>query len=154
MHCNQNSALWKFLWFFKPCNLFPVVIITNTYSTRSLHWNLITWYSRNIGNDDPNRAAWYSVQFLAPCQSQSEPESMSESHVSVTFIASWIVRSCESALVRAMFIWAVIVRDLVRELVRDYVRAAHVRATPVKATLVRATLFMAKLLSHIVDWLM
>jgi len=60
---------------------------------------------------------------------------MSESHLSVTFIAAGTVRSCQSALVRAMFIRAGIVRDLVRDLVRDHVRAAHVRATLVRANL-------------------
>jgi len=75
---------------------------------------------------------------------------MSESHLSVTFIAAGIVRSCQSALVRAMFIRARIVRALVRDLVRDHVRAALVRATHVKATLVRATLVRANLLSHII----
>ena len=49
---------------------------------------------------------------------------MSESHLSVTFIAAGTVRSCKSPLVRAMSIRARIVRDLVR----DLVRAAHVRA--------------------------
>jgi len=70
---------------------------------------------------------------------------MSESHLSVTFIAAGTVRSCQSALVRAMFIRAGIVRamfiragivrDLVRDLVRDHLRAAHVRATLVRANL-------------------
>jgi len=75
---------------------------------------------------------------------------MSESHLSVTFIAAWIVRSYQSAHFRAMCIRAGIVRDLVRDLVRDHVRAALVRATLVKATLVRATLVRANLLSHII----
>jgi len=70
---------------------------------------------------------------------------MSESHLSVTFIAAGTVRSGQSALVRAMFvragivramfIRAGIVRDLVRDLVRDHVRATHVRATLVRANL-------------------
>jgi hypothetical protein len=77
----------------------------------------------------------YPVPPLAPWQSQSEPESMSESHLTVTFMAAGTVRSCQSALVRAMFIRARIVRDLVRDLVRDHVRAAHVRATLVRANL-------------------
>jgi len=66
---------------------------------------------------------------------------MSESHLSVTFIAARTVRSCQSALVRAMFIRAGIVRamfiraGIVRDLVRDHLRAAHVRATLVRANL-------------------
>jgi hypothetical protein len=52
---------------------------------------------------------------------------MSESHLSVTFIAAGIVRSCQSTLVRAMLIRAGIVRD-------------HVRATPVRATLLELEL--------------
>jgi len=70
---------------------------------------------------------------------------MSESHLSVTFIAAGTVRSCQSAParamfiragnVRAMFIRAGSVRDVVRDVVRDHVRAAHVRATLVRANL-------------------
>ena len=60
---------------------------------------------------------------------------MPELHLSVTIIAARIVGSCQSSLVRAMFIRARIVRDLVRDLVRDHVRAAHVRATLVRANL-------------------
>jgi hypothetical protein len=62
---------------------------------------------------------------------------MSESHLSVTFIAAGTLRSRHSArvsalfiragIVRAMFIRAVIVRDLVRD--RVNVRATLVRAT-------------------------
>jgi len=114
--------------------------------------NHITWYTRSIEYVDLNRAAWYPVPPFAPCQSQSEPDSMSESHLLVTFIAAGIVRSYHSALVSAMFIGAGIVRDLVgdlvRDLVRDHVRAVLVRAKHVKATLVRATLVRANLLSH------
>jgi len=51
---------------------------------------------------------------------------MTELHLSVIFVAARIVRSCQSTLVRAMLIGAVIVRD-------------HVRATPVRATSVQAT---------------
>jgi hypothetical protein len=72
---------------------------------------------------------------LAPCQGQSELEPMSESHLLVTFIAGGTARSCQSELVRAVFIRAGIVRDLVRDLVRDHVRAAHVRAPLVRAKL-------------------
>jgi hypothetical protein len=69
---------------------------------------------------------------------------MSESHLSVTFIAARTVRSCQSALIRAMFIGAGIVRamfiraGIVRDLVRDHVKAALVRATLVRATFIRA----------------
>jgi len=56
---------------------------------------------------------------------------MSESYFSVTFITARIVITCQSTLVGGMFIWAGIVRDLVR----DHARAAHVRATLVRANL-------------------
>jgi len=58
---------------------------------------------------------------------------VSESFLSVTFITAGIVRSCQSAVGRAPFTRAGIVRSLVRDLVRDNVRAAHVRATLVRA---------------------
>jgi len=74
-----------------------------------------------------------------------------ESHLSVTFIAAGIVRSCYRALVRAMFIRAGIVRDLVRELVRDHVRAAHVKATLVRANLLRHIIY--SLIHKVKDWL-
>ena len=62
---------------------------------------------------------------------------MSESHLTATFIAAGIVRSYQCALVRGMFIRAWIVRNLVRDLVRDHATAAHVRATHVRANLLR-----------------
>jgi hypothetical protein len=113
-----------FLRFLHPCNLFQAVKITNTYSTSTHLWNHITWYTRSPGYVDLNRDAWYPEPALVSAAfcTLSEPESMSESHLSVTFIAAGIVRSCQSALVRAMLIRARIVRD-------------HVRATLVRATL-------------------
>jgi hypothetical protein len=74
---------------------------------------------------------------------------MSESHISVTFIAARIVKSYVSPLFRALFISAGIVRDLARDNVRDHVRAAPVRAIHVKGTLLRAKLVMSNLLTHI-----
>jgi hypothetical protein len=59
---------------------------------------------------------------------------MSESHLSVTFIAAVIVRLCQSALVRAIWIRV----GIVRALVRDHVKAALVMATLVRATFIRA----------------
>jgi hypothetical protein len=62
---------------------------------------------------------------------------MSQSHLSVTFIAARTLRLCHSVLVSTMFIETRIFRDLVRYLVSDHVsdhfRAAHVRATLVSA---------------------
>jgi len=139
-----------FLGFLHPCNLFWAAKIINSYSPSTHVWNHITWYTTSIGYVDLNRDARYPVPSLAPCQSQSEPESMSESHLSVTFITAGIVRSWQRALVRAISIGAGIVRDLVRDLVRDHVRAALVRSRHVKATLVKATLVRSNLLSHII----
>jgi len=112
-------------------HLFWVAKIANTHSNSTRLWKHITWYTRLIGYVDLNRDAYYSVPPLAPCLIQSEAESMSESHLSVAFIAAGTVRSWQSAPVSAMCIRAGIVRDLVR----DLVRAAHVRATLVRANL-------------------
>jgi hypothetical protein len=90
-----------------------------------------------MGYVDPNQDSYYPVPPLAPCQSQSEPESMSESHMSVTFPAAGIVRSYQSAVVRAMFNRAGIVTDRVR----DHVRAAYVTATLVRANLLRHIIY-------------
>jgi len=119
---------------------------TNPSSSRVHIQNNEIWFTWPIEYVDHNRDTRYPVQPVAPCQSQSEPESMSESHLSVTFIAAWIVRWCQSALTIAMFIGAQIVRDLVR----DHVRTALVSATHVKPTLVRAKLVRANVLSHMI----
>jgi len=131
------------LRYIHPCNLFQAVKITNTYSTRSYVWNRITLHDSSIGYVDLNRDVRHSLSPLAPCQSQSKPESMPELHLSVIFIIAKVVRSCQSALLRAMFIRPGIVRYLVTDLVRDHVIAALARATLVKATLIRATLAKA-----------
>jgi len=63
---------------------------------------------------------------------------MSEVHLSVTFIAAGIVRSCQSALVRVMFIRVMCIRaGIVRDLVRDLVRDGLVRAIFIGAGIVR-----------------
>jgi hypothetical protein len=90
-----------------------------------------------MGYVDLNQDSYYPVPPLAPCQSQSEPESMSELHMSVTFPAAGIVRSYQSAVIRAMFNRAGIVRDRVR----DHVRAAYVTATLVRANLLRHIIY-------------
>ena len=123
---------------------------TNTYLSTIHHLNNITCYTWLIGYVDLNRDAWYPVASLAPCQSQTIPEPMSELLLWLTFIAAGIVWLCQSALVRAMFIRATIVRELRRDLLRDHLRATHVLATLVQATLDRAILVMAKLLSYII----
>jgi len=66
---------------------------------------------------------------------------MSESHLSVTFIAAGAVRSFQSALVRAMFIRAGIVPAFLRDLVKDLVRVAPVRATLVRANLLSQIIY-------------
>jgi len=70
-------------------------------------------YTGSIGFVDLNWDSWYPVLPLAPCQTQSEQDFMSESHLSDTSIAAGIVGTSQSALARAMFIRAAIVRDLV-----------------------------------------
>jgi len=99
----------------------------------------------------------------------SEPESMSVSHLSFTFIPAGIFQSCQSTAVLAMWIRAGIVRDYVRAML---VRATHVRVTLsvpelsetisegtfisqivrdcVTATLVSATLIRPGLSDHII----
>jgi len=145
MRRKEYDALWMFLRFLHSCNLFRTVKITNTYSTSMHLWNHVTWYTRWPKYVDLNRDAWYPEPALVSAAfcTLSEPESMSESHMSVTFIAAGIVRSCQSTLVRAMLIRAGIVRD-------------HVRATLVKATLSEPELsetisectFIARIVRH------
>jgi len=112
----------------------------------------MTCYTRWPRYVDLNSDAWYPEPVLvsAPFCTMSEPESMSESHLSVTFITAGIVWSCQSTLFRAMLIIARIARDQARAtlvratlsetilectlkagIVRDYVRATLVRATSV-----------------------
>jgi len=123
-----------FLQFLHPCNLFQEVKIINTYSTSTHLWNHIIWYSRLPGYVYPNRDAWYPEPALisAAFCTVSEPESISESHLSVTFLAAGIARSCQSACVRTMLIRTGIVRD--------HVRGTLAWATVVRHTVVRATL--------------
>ena len=59
-----------------------------------------------------------------------------------------IVRSCQSALVRAMYIRAGIIRDHVR----DHVKAAFVRATLVRATFIRAGIVRDYVRAHFHSW--
>jgi len=134
MHRKEYDSLWMFLHFSHPFNLFPAVKITTTYPTRMHRWTDITWYTRWPRYVDLNRDAWYVEPALvgAAFCTLLEPESMSESHLSVTFIAAGIVRSCQSTLVRAMLFGARIVWD-------------HARATLVRATLVTGSLLEPKL---------
>jgi hypothetical protein len=167
-----------FLRFLHLCNLFRAVKIINTYSTSTHLSNHITWYTSSPRYLDLNRDVWYPepTLFSAAFCTWSQPESMSESPLSVTFIAAAIVRSCQSALIRAMLIRAGIVRDHVRatlvratlsepelseaisdctfiaEIVRDYVRATPVRATLIRLGLsdhIRVRLLHANMSSHI-----
>jgi len=131
--------------FSHPCNWIRALNIINSDSTILHLRNRETRYTRLIRHCDRSRAAFCPVLPLTPEQSQSEPASSSESYMWVTFTAAVMVKSCHSTLFRAILIRAGIVRDHVRDLVTDHVRAALLRAT-----LVRATPVSANLLSNII----
>jgi hypothetical protein len=76
---------------------------------------------------------------------------MLQLYISLTCITAIIVRPFQSALVLAIFIGVGIVRDLVRDHVRAALATAIlVKALLVRATHVRATLLWANLHSHII----
>ena len=85
------------------CKLFSVAIKTNTYSTSMYHRSHIISYTRSTGYVNHDRDAWYPVLPLASCQSQSGPESISESHLSVTFITARILSLCYSILASLVY---------------------------------------------------
>ena len=145
MRLKEYDAILMFLRFLYPCNLFQLVKITTTYFISRHSWNHIIWYTRWPGYVDLDRDALYPepAHFSAAFCTLEEPESMSEWHLSVTFFAAGILRSCQSALVRAMLMRAGIVRD--------YVWATLIRATHFRATLVRATLSEPRMSQTISD---